>query len=216
MPIFKSKEAKEAERKAIEAERVAIEAEKEVERRMLIKQANKKLESQISALKGKEKDFMEAAKEAIKNNFPPNLAISCLKTTINFRRKAQEMLMHQKTLEMVRDINQMVADFFTNMDEVTKGMGNMIDAQKAREVNKNLSKGLEWAAWNIEQLDELMGASENAISDFSGNLNGATDNEIEEWIYAQVDAEKKAGKEITDADIASLKSMIDAEEGKDI
>jgi methyl-accepting chemotaxis protein len=176
-------------------------AKKEQERRMLVKKSMKELEKRIVKLKEQEAFYINAAREAIKEELPDQikLAEEALKLTVSERKRTYKMYLNAKIISQMKDMTAMTNEFLGAIHIISKDIAHGTTADISK-LSTELRTAMDHVTQQTEGLSEMLEDSQDTLTDFSSGTSLVSDENINQMIYgnsqstssdADIDAEMK-------------------------
>ena len=163
--------------------------EKEMENKMRVKQARKKLEKTIEECERQEKSLIQKAAEAKKNGLKSELqqTMVFLKMIISRKEKAKHML-HQLTLsELLRQEAINTKEFNDSMIILSKETSKLFGSFDYKKMLKEQRKMAVETQKAKSQLDMILEQVDDSMEDISSmDTNSEMDAELEGRINAQL------------------------------
>lgn len=181
-------------------------AQREQERKMLVKKSMKELEKRIVKLKEQETFYVNAAREAIREELPDQikLAEEALKMTISERKRTYKMYLNAKIIAQMKDMSAMTNEFLNAIHIISKDIAHGTTADISK-LSGELRMAMDKVAEQTEGLSEMLEDSQDSVVDFSAGNSLVSDDVISEMIYG-----KGSGKNVSDAEIDSeMQSLLD-------
>lgn len=182
-------------------------AQKEQERKMLVKKSMKELEKRIVKLKEQEAFYVNAAKEAIREELPDQikLAEEALKMTISERKRTYKMYLNSKIISQMKDMTAMTNEFLNAIHVISKDIAHGTTADIGK-LSTELRSAMDQVAQQTEGLSEMLEDSQDSVADFSAGTSLVSDDTINQMIYG--DAKSTSSDAEIDAEMKSLLERI--------
>ena len=182
-------------------------AQKEQERKMLVKKSMKELEKRIVKLKEQEAFYVNAAKEAIREELPDQikLAEEALKMTISERKRTYKMYLNSKIISQMKDMTAMTNEFLNAIHVISKDIAHGTTADIGK-LSTELRTAMDQVAQQTEGLSEMLEDSQDSVADFSAGTSLVSDDTINQMIYG--DAKSTSSDAEIDAEMKSLLERI--------
>ena len=185
--------------------------QKELERKQEIKKAMSDLEKRIKKLEAQKAIYINAAKDAIKEELPEQIALAknALKLTEAERKRTKQMLLNTQVISQLKDMTSMTAEFLGTVKTISKSIsqGTNVDVRK---IGVDLAAAMESVGVQTDALEEILEDSQSAVSD--PGLAGDTlvsDDEIEQMIYGtSATAGAATSDSVLDAELEALKNNL--------
>lgn len=192
MALFKSKE------------------QKEMERKQAIKRAMNDLEKRIKKLEAQKIVYINAAKDAIKEELPEQIALAknALKLTEAERKRTKQMLLNTQVISQLRDMTAMTTEFLGTVKVISKSIAQGTSAD-VNKIGVDLAAAMEKVGMQTDALEDMLEESQSAVVD--NNLSGdalVSDDEIEQMIYGTGAVAGAAGDSALDAELEALKNNL--------
>ena len=166
--------------------------EKEFEKKMAIKKTINEMNKQIEKLSAAERNFIDLAKQAKKENIPNQykLALSGLRSTITQKKRVQEMLLNFQIMNQTKDILSTTSEFLQGMGSLSKDMAKLCDEKQFNAVSKDFEKAMMATTAQEERMEMFLDNSRDSFESLSKegttSSNSEGDAEIEAIIAAEL------------------------------
>ncbi len=185
--------------------------EKEQERKMLIKRSLREMEKRIAKLKEQETFYINAAREAIREELPDQikLAEEALKITINERKRTYKMYLNAKIISQMKDMSAMTNEFLGAIHVISRDISDGTTADMSK-LSAELRMAMEKVSEQSENLGEMLEESQDGISFVSTGNTSVSDDKINKLIYGEsAGASATASVTDIDAEIAAMRKRLE-------
>ncbi|MDR0855839.1 MAG: hypothetical protein LBM78_00345 [Clostridiales bacterium] len=191
MPLFKSKQ------------------QKELEKKMLIKKTVTQMQKHIAKLEAQKRVFIDAAKRAKSQNLQMqiNLAITGLKMTLAQQKRAQEMLLNFEITSQMKDMTMMTSEFLGGMSVLSREMVKLTDDKQFAKVQLEFEKAMAGAELQTERMEGYLDSSADTFASASGPIDAVTDEEINRLLDNDMSTDMTSSDQI-DKELAALKAKL--------
>lgn len=191
MGLFKSKEQKAQERK------------------LLVKKSMRELEKRIVKLREQETFYINAAKEAVREQLPDQikLAEEALKMTISERKRTYKMYLNAKIISQMKDMSAMTNEFLGAIQVISKDIARGTTADMSK-LTTDLQLAMDKVSEQTENLSEMLESSQESVVDFSSGNSLVSDDEINQMIYGNGQAGATSSATDIDAEIEEMKKRL--------
>ena len=165
--------------------------EKEFEKKMAIKKTINEMNKQIDKLSAAERNFIDLAKQAKKENIPNQykLALSGLRSTITQKKRVQEMLLNFQIMNQTKDILSTTSEFLQGMGSLSKDMAKLCDEKQFNAVSKDFEKAMMATTAQEERMEMFLDNSRDSFESLSKEGTSASNSEGDAEIEAIIAAE---------------------------
>ena len=192
MGLFKSKEEKLAERKA------------------LVKQSMKELEKRIRKLKEQEAVYIRAAKVAQQENLPEQIALAknALKMTVSERKRTYKMLLNAQIISQMSEMSTMTGEFLKAVHNISSGIAGP-SSKDFRKITAELKAAMGKVENQTENLTDMLEDSQDEVSDYTeGTSYTVSDDEIDQLIYGNTAPQAQGAGQNIDAELFALQQEL--------
>ena len=165
--------------------------EKEFEKKMAIKKTINEMNKQIEKLSAAERNFIDLAKQAKKENIPNQykLALSGLRSTITQKKRVQEMLLNFQIMNQTKDILSTTSEFLQGMGSLSKDMAKLCDEKQFNAVSKDFEKAMMATTAQEERMEMFLDNSRDSFESLSKEGTTSSKSEGDAEIEAIIAAE---------------------------
>lgn len=180
--------------------------QKEQERKQAVKQSMRELEKRIRKLKEQEQVYIDAAKEAQKEDLPEQvkLAREALKMTISERKRTLKMLLNARIISQMKDMTAMTSEFLNAISTISKSIAGTTTTDISK-LSGDLKRAMSSVSQQTENLSDMLEDTQDDLSDFSSGNSLVSDEDIDKLIYSD---DNNSGELSIDDELASLKQQL--------
>jgi hypothetical protein len=193
MAIFKSKQAK------------------EIEKKMHVRRTLNTMKKHIKQLEEQKNIYIEAAKTARKKDLPMqyNLAISGLKMTIGQQKKAYEMLLNFEITSQIKDMSLMTTEFLKGMGVLSKEMARLTNNKEFEKVQQMFEVAMSGVEMQTEKMDMFLDVNQTTFANYSSDSARISEEEVENTLYGDTNKEKQTELDI-DKEIENVRKKLES------
>lgn len=184
--------------------------QKELKKKILFNKTLSNMRKYVNNLENQKQHYITMAKEAHLNgsNEQYVLAVSGLKMSVAYQKKAKEMLLNFELTMQLRDLSHVTGEFLSGMVKLSGDMSKIISKQDYAKVSESFEKAMGKVEEQNIQMESFLDSTEVGFQNIAADPSNVSDEEINKLIDFEAKEDIKSKDNEIDTKIEEIEKLL--------